>query len=100
VDMSAAVAKTGVKALHAAQVERKQSGELYISDGDLVVWKTVASDPENNDNLLALLNQSYGGEQREYSSSSGTGSFPPRSAAPRSRPKEIALQIDDDEFWG
>lgn len=90
----------GIKALHAQSVQRKKSDEIYVTDGDLLVWKLLDDDPENGDHLLATLNVNFAGE-REYSSS-GLQSFSQRSSQqqPRTRPKEISLQIDDDSFWG
>ena len=85
-------APQGVKALHKKQVERKKADEIFLSDGDLVVWKRVSDDPNNNDDFISYLNRQYG----ETYVSTGHGSMSRIESGPRNKPKEIGLQISDD----
>lgn len=84
----------GVRALQAAKEQRDRSGDLYVSDGDLVVYKVISTDPNNLDDLVAQLAYAAHMERVEYRST-GLGSWPATTTT-RERAKEIALKIDDE----
>ncbi len=89
---SAAAPPQGAKALQKKQTERKKADEIFLTDGDLIVWKRVADDMNNMDDFVPLLNKMYGETYVSTGSSSGNRI----EAGPRNKPREIGLHIDDD----
>jgi hypothetical protein len=69
------------------QKERKKANEVYFSDGDLIVWKRLSEDPNEEDNFVQVLNRCG-----EVYKSTRTG----RGTQNVHRPKEVGLSISDD----
>ena len=69
------------------QKERKRANEIYLADGDLLIWKRMS---DGEDDFLSALNRQYGDV---YQSSSSRA---PSRGAQRERAKEVGLSIDDD----
>jgi hypothetical protein len=77
----------GARALSKKQKERKKANEVYFSDGDLIVWKRLSEDPNEEDNFVQVLNRCG-----EVYKSTRTG----RGTQNVQRPKEVGLSISDD----
>jgi hypothetical protein len=71
--------------------ERKSVDEVFVGDGDLLVWKLCSEDPNGMDDFVSLLNKQYGDA---YVSTRNTGSSV--EMGPRNKPREVGLQISDD----
>ncbi len=77
--------------------ERKRADEVFVGDGDLLVWKLCSDDPNGLDDVVSMLNKQYGdayvSTRTERSAAAAAGSS---DSGARNKPKEIGLQISDD----
>jgi len=84
----------GMRALKNMQTTQKQ--DIYLADGDIIVWKVIEEDPDNNDDLMYVLNHGATSSASYHASMFANQGGHIKSQQTR----EISLQIDVDDFWG
>lgn len=73
---------------------RKRGDEIFVGDGDLLLWKLCSDDPNGLDDVVSVLNKQYG--DAYVSTRPSTSGVASAEAGPKNKPKEIGLQISDD----
>ena len=98
VDMKKESDAKGVRALRQKQLEMQRSSDIYLSDGDIIVYKVISKDIANNDNFTLLPTVEYQSTRQNFKASDFDRAMAESRKTYRGA-KDVALQIEDDEFW-